>query len=350
MHTVAPGDVVAETMGTGTLEARVKTTISPRVQERLAEVLVDQNDAVKAGQLLARLDDGELKRQVEVAEAAFAGARATAERVRIDESRAEAVEQQARADHQRIADLVRTGVSSASEFDKAVELLRIAESGLLRARAATAEAQQQVALSEKTLAYQQERLGFVRITSPYDGLITRRDHDPGGVVVPGSSLFQLISTNEIWVSAWVDETAAAGLTAGQTARVVFRSDPGRDYRGEVARMGRETDRETREFLVEVRVAELPPNWTVGQRAEVFVQRGLRTRVIAVPQRFLQWHNGKPGVFIAKGSKAMWRDVTLGLRGREMVEITHGLSAGDRVVAIAEAKEPPLKSGQRVTGK
>ena len=113
MHTVAPGDVVAETMGTGTLEARVKTTISPRLQERLAEVLVDQNDAVKAGQLLARLDDGELKRQVEVAEAAFAGAKATAERVRIDESRAEAVEQQARADHQRIADLVRTGVSSA---------------------------------------------------------------------------------------------------------------------------------------------------------------------------------------------------------------------------------------------
>jgi multidrug efflux pump subunit AcrA (membrane-fusion protein) len=55
----------------GTLEARVKTTISPRIQERLAEVLVDQGDAVSAGQLLARLDDGELKRQVEVAEAAL---------------------------------------------------------------------------------------------------------------------------------------------------------------------------------------------------------------------------------------------------------------------------------------
>ena len=56
---VVSGPVVAEVMGTGTLEARVKTTISPRIQERLAEVLVDQNDAVKTGQLLARLDDGE---------------------------------------------------------------------------------------------------------------------------------------------------------------------------------------------------------------------------------------------------------------------------------------------------
>ncbi len=72
-HQVATGPVVAEVMGTGTLEARVKTTISPRIQERLAEVLVDQNDAVKAGQVLARLDDGELKLQVAVAEAALAG-------------------------------------------------------------------------------------------------------------------------------------------------------------------------------------------------------------------------------------------------------------------------------------
>ena len=57
-HEVTKGTLVSEIMGTGTLEARVKTTISPRLQERLAEVLVDQDDAVKAGQLLARLDEG----------------------------------------------------------------------------------------------------------------------------------------------------------------------------------------------------------------------------------------------------------------------------------------------------
>ena len=55
---VQPGVVIGEVMGTGTLDARVKTTISPRIQERLAEVFVDQNDFVKAGQSLARLDDG----------------------------------------------------------------------------------------------------------------------------------------------------------------------------------------------------------------------------------------------------------------------------------------------------
>ncbi len=349
-NVVQKTNVFAEVMGTGTLEARIKTTLSPRIQERLAEVLVDQGDSVKAGQLLARLDEGELKRQVEVSEAALASAKATANRVRVDETRAEAVDQQARQDHKRISDLVSTKVSSQSEMDKAIEQLHIAESDLQRARAATVEARQQIITSEKNLAYQQERLSFTQILSPYDGLVTRRDRDAGGVVVPGSSLLQIISTNEIWVSAWVDEIASTGLATGQIARVVFRSEPGRNYPGEVARLGRETDRETREFLVDVRVKELPSNWTIGQRAEVFIETGRKSDALAVPQRFLQWRAGKPGVFVAQGGNAVWRDVTLGLRGRDTVEITKGLAVGDKVVVPADAKQSPLATGQRVTAK
>lgn len=350
MFEMKSGVVTGEVVGTGTLEARIKTTISPRLQERLAEVLVDQGEQVNAGQLLVRLDDGELRRQVEVADATLASAKATAERVRVDEARAEAVEQQARQEHRRISDLVATRVSSQAELDKAVEQLRIAESDLRRARAATVEAQQQINLAEKTLTYQRERLTFTRIISPYNGLVTRRDRDAGGVVVPGSSLLQLVSTNEFWVSAWVDETAASALTTGQSARVVFRSDPERTYPGEVARLGRETDRETREFLVDVRVRELPRNWTTGQRAEVFIETGRKQDALTLPQRFLQWREGKPGVFVAERGRAVWRDVTLGLSGRDTVEVTGGLSAGERVAGSAEPKQAPLKSGQRVKAK
>jgi HlyD family secretion protein len=132
--------------------------------------------------------------------------------------------------------------------------------------------------------------------------------------------------------------------------VVFRSEAGKSYPGEVARLGRETDRETREFLVEVRVPERPPNWTVGQRAEVFIETGRKADALVVPQRFIQWREGKPGVFVAEGGKATWRDVTLGLRGRDTVEVTQGLSVGDKVVAPTDPKQPPLKPGQRVAVK
>ncbi len=347
---VKPGIVAGEVMGTGTLEARVKTTISPRLQERLAEVLVDQNDFVKAGQLLARLDDGELKRLVEVAAASLASAKATAERVRVDEARAQAVEQQGRQEHKRVSQLLETQVSSQAELDKAVEQLRVAEADLKRARAATVEAEHQVITAEKNLAYQTERFSFTRIVSPYDGLIIRRDRDSGGVVVPGSSLLQIVSTKELWVAAWVDETAATALATGQNARVVFRSEPERNYPSEVVRLGRETDRETREFLVDVRVRELPRNWTIGQRAEVFIETGRKSDVLALPQRLLQWRQAKPGVFAATSGRVAWHDVALGLRGAETVEITDGLLAGEKVVVPANPQQPPLKPGQRVSSK
>ena len=347
-HTVVPGPVVAEVMGTGTLEARVKTTLSPRIQERLAEVLVDQNEVVRAGQLLARLDDGELRMQVEVAQAVRVAARASLERVKTDEARALAVLEQTRLDHKRASDLLTNKISSQADFDKAVEQLNVAEADVKRSQAAIAEAATQVVTAEKNLAYQKERLTYTQVLSPYDGLVVRRDRDPGGVVVPGGSLLQIISTNEIWVSAWVDETAMNGLATGQLARVVFRSEPARAYPGEVARLGRETDRETREFLVDVRVKELPKYWTVGQRAEVFIETGRKAQALVIPQRFVQWREGKPGVFGSDHGKARWRAVLLGLQGRETVEVAQGVTVGEQVVAPREAKQPPLHDGLRIS--
>jgi len=298
--------------------------------------------------LLARLDDGELKQQVEVAEATLAASRATGERVLVDESRAQAVENQARLTHKRASQLVVKNISSQDEMDKVIEQLHVAEADLKRARAATVEAQQQVITAEKNLAYQKERLSFTRIVSPYDGLIVRRDRDPGGVVVPGSSLLQLISTNEIWVSAWVDETAMARLSPSQPARVVFRSEPPKRYPGEVARLGREADRETREFLVDVRVKVLPKNWAVGQRAEAYIETGRKESTLVVPLRFMSWRAGKPGVFAVENGKARWREVKLGLRGLETVEVVEGLPVGAVVCKSRDAKSP-LADGDRVAG-
>lgn len=346
-HTAAIGDVTGEVMGTGTLEARVKTTISPRIQERLAEVLVDQGDWVKSGQLLARLDDGETRQQVAIAEATLAAARATVERVRADEARAQAVLKQARQDHQRSTELLAGKIAAQADFDKAAEALHVAEADLKRSHSAIVEAESQVFTAEKTLLYQREHLAFTEMHSPYDGLVTRRDRDPGGIVVPGASILQIVATNEIWVSAWIDETAITGLKEHQPARVVFRSESAKAYPGEVARLGREADRETREFLVDVRVRELPDRWTIGQRAEVFIETGRKSGTVVVPQSFVFWHDGKPGIFIDDQGKARWRDLVPGIRGPKALEVLNGLSAGEQIVKPIVGNKTALTEGQRI---
>ncbi|MHB8736132.1 MAG: efflux RND transporter periplasmic adaptor subunit [Terriglobales bacterium] len=344
---ITRGAIVAEVMGTGTLEARVKTTISSHIQQPLAEVLVDQNDTVTNGQLLARLDESELGRQVDVAEAGLAAARATLERVKADEARAIASEKLARLNYEREATLLPTKSTSQQDFDTAAEALQVAGSDVKRSQAATTEAGRQLAAAEKTLTYQKTLLAFTCIVSPYNGLIVRRDLDPGNIAVPGSSILQLVSTNEIWIADWVDETAMAALTPGQPARIVFRSEPGKSYLGRVARLGRQVDTETREFEVDVDVLVLPANWAVGQRAEVYIETGRATNVLVLPANFLLWRERRPGVLVNDHGRARWRDVKLGLRGRDAVEVTSGLAAGERVVTPATSENAFSLEGRRV---
>lgn len=347
-HTVARGELVAEVVGTGTLEARIKTTISARIQERLVEVLVDQGDAVKAGQLLARLDDAEINQQVAIAEATLAAARQTAHRVRADLARSEAVLALAQLDYKRQSGLIATKAVAQSDADKSAEALRVAEADLTRSHATIGEAEGQIVVAEKNLLFRKEQLAFTEIHSPYDGLIIRRDRDPGDVLVPGASLMQVISLNELWVSAWVDETAMPALAINQPARIVYRSEPGRSYPGKISRMGREMDRETREFLVDVQATGLPKNWTIGQRAEVFIGTAREADAVLLPPSFLVRKAGRAGVFVNAGGEAQWREITPGLQGKDHVAITQGLSAGDQVVRPPDGQKAGLNAGQRIS--
>jgi HlyD family secretion protein len=135
--------------------------------------------------------------------------------------------------------------------------------------------------------------------------------------------------------------------AWSCAALVFRSEAGKRYTGEVARLGREADRETREFVVDVRVKELRENWTIGQRAEVFIETGRKTGVLLVPAQCVQWQENKAGVFIQDQGRARWRAVTLGLRGSREVEAVEGLFASEQVVRPVEGQKQPLKDGQRI---
>jgi HlyD family secretion protein len=137
------------------------------------------------------------------------------------------------------------------------------------------------------------------------------------------------------------------VAVGQPARVVFRSEPDRAYRGEVTRLGRQADRETREFTVDVCVLELPKNWAVGQRVEIYVQTARKTGATVLPAQYVLWRDGKPGVFIRQGQHATWHDLTLGLRGREVVEVLAGLEPGDTVVVAADGKTTDIE-GRRIS--
>jgi|TARA_R110000868_G_scaffold320720_2_gene581652 HlyD family secretion protein len=336
-HTAQKGLLIAEVMGTGTLEARVETTISPKISGRIVEVMADQGIRVTEGDLLVRLDDAELKQQVEIAQANLDATSAAIVRLTTDKDRAAAVYNQAKKSNERILVLVQKNASSQDDADKAVEALAVAEAGVSRAEAAIAEGQKEIVAAEKTLEYHRARLHDTKIVAPFDGLIVKRNREPGDVVVPGSSILTLISTDELWIRAWVDETEMARLKTDQSARVLFRSEPDKAYPGKVVRLGREADRETREFIVDVLVLELPAYWAVGQRAEAFIEITRKDDVLLLPASLIVKRDDATGVFIDRDGVAAWRPISVGVRSRDTVEVLEGLSEGDSVIMSKNSK-------------
>jgi len=343
---VTEGAIVAEVMGTGTLEAKQKAIISPKISGRLQDVRVDQGDTIQAGDVLFQLDDTELKQQAEMAKVGVAAAKAGLNRFEADQNQAQAVFKQAEQNHERVAMLIKSNAASPTDMDKAREQMDVALAGVARADAALLEAKQQELVAESTLAFHQARLADTVVAAPFAGLIVQRYRDPGAVAVPGSPVLSLISTEVLWVSAWVDETEMSRIAVGQPARVAFRSENAKSFRGEVARLGRETDRETREFTVDIRVLELPTNWAVGQRAEVYIETARRDKANIVPASAVTWREGTAGVFAQLDGAAHWRPVKLGLSNREQVEVLEGVAADEQILLPSEAAAKSIE-GRKV---
>lgn len=330
-YVVSAGPVIRSVMGTGTLEARIRTTISPKISGRIAKVLVDQGDLVQAGQLLVQLDDEDFSQQVRIASAGISSAEATLGRFRAEVAQAKTTFAKNEAETQRYRKLTVENAVSQSEVDQVQESFELAQSGLLKAEANLLEAEQQVALNRETLKFQEARLTDTKLLAPFDGLVIQRERDPGAIVVPGSPILQLISLDELWVSAWVDETEMEQLRTEQLASIVFRSQPNLRFEGVVARLGKQADRETREFTVDVRALKLPEIWAIGQRAEVYIETARRNECVNVPLAYLFKQDGELGVFVNENGVATWRAVTVGLEGRDAIEIVSGLEVGKEVV-------------------
>jgi len=335
---VKTGKISAEAMGTGTLEARVRATISPKISGRIAQVLVDQGDKIIKGQKLVILDDEELRQQVEMAKAELSVAHAGVEKTVSGIKSAEATEKEAKASYARISQLAPSGAVSVDALGKAQQQMEVAQAELNRAQTAKIEAEKLVIKAEASLQFAQAQLAYTVVCAPFDGLVVKRNRDPGDVVVPGSMVLDMISLDELWISAWVDETLLNQLEVGQASKIVFRSEPTIELPGKVVRIAPQADRETRELLVDVGIDRLPKLWAIGQRAEVYIETASKEGATVIPQRVVVWRQQQPGVFVIDNERTYWRKIILGIQGKEDVEVAKGLQP-DQAVLIPGSKLP-----------
>jgi cobalt-zinc-cadmium efflux system membrane fusion protein len=314
---VAPGRIVSDLVVNGEVMPDQDRTVDvvPRVGGTVREVPRQLGDAVQAGATLAIIESSEIAS----AEAAYHVAFSKAEL--------------ARSQLNRETSLWKRKISSEQDYQAA--------------RQAAAEADIELRASERKLtlfgvdvkalpagAAASDR-GPVRVavTAPIDGTLIEKRVAVGNQVTDASPLFRVANLDRVWVIASVFERDMGSVAIGQTAEVTVAAYPGRTFEGRVTWIADIVDEKTRTLKVRVEVGNKDRALRPGSFARVAIGTSSQREVLAVPTAAVQRQKAEQIVFVVAGDGVFKRrEVTLGARSRETVEILSGLEQGDTVVS------------------
>lgn len=224
------GKLVVTVSATGTLQPTKSVDVGSELSGTLATVLVDENDQVKKGQLLAQLDTAKLKDAVAKSDAALAAARASV-------AQAQATVAESRASFSRmkqVSELSGGKVPARTEMESAEATLQRAVANQASARAAVVQA-------EAALKTDQTNLAKATIRSPVDGVVLTRKVEPGQTVVAAMTIPVLFTLAEdltrMELQVQVDEADVGTVKLGQPASFTVAAWPGRNFPAAIKRVG-----------------------------------------------------------------------------------------------------------------
>lgn len=290
----------------GEIRAREEAALAFRVGGKLVERKADVGDRVRAGQVLAVLDAGDLQALVRAAQAQFAAAQAQFER--------------ARADRERFAALGQEQLVSRSAVDAQTAAATAARGELDAARA--------------NLDVARNQSGYTQLRAPEDGVIAARFVEAGQVVAAGQPVYTLAADGGREVAFAVGEAAIDSIAPGTPVQVELWSRPGKRLDGRVREVAPAADPATRTFAVRASIDAPPGAVELGQSARVHLASNGTAPRLSVPLSAVQRDNDATAVFVVdpQTSRLRLQPVQLGPFGDERVPVLRGLGADAWVVA------------------
>jgi HlyD family secretion protein len=325
--------------GVGTVESQILSKVGFQVAGKVVAIEADQGQMVKAGALLAKLDDAAQRAKLLKSEAALRQAEANLIKAQAQRDRAGATYRQKKAVNLRRQTLIARGSVSQEIADDAQVAEEIAENDLKVVEADTAIAK---VLQDDAAA--QKRIDAVvldqhELRAPFDARVISRSKELGSVANAGETVFTLIAPDSIWVKAYIDESLAGALAIGQRAFVRLRSENNNVVEAKVVRIDQENDRVTEERRVYVRCRGCGPKHPLrflGEQAEVEIVKKVISGVFVPLSAVEAYHRGSGTIWVLSEGRLTRRSVEFGeqlIDGR--LEIRSGLS-GDAVVEAGSA--------------
>ena len=223
------------------------TLVAPKVAGFVQDVLVEDNQPVKAGQLLARLDDRDFRTALAAAEADVLGAEANLANAEANLQRQQALIEQARAkvraeqaelvfarhEQSRYQTLASKGAGSLQNAQQAQSRIDTASARLAEGQAAVDATRKQVSVLEARVGQARLDLSYCELRAPFDGQVGRRQLRVGAYVTPGSALLAVVPLQQAYVVGNFQETQLTHVSPGQAVEIRVDTFPGEVLRGHV---------------------------------------------------------------------------------------------------------------------
>ncbi len=315
---------------TGYVVAQRKAAIASKATGQLEWLGVAEGSRVKAGEVVARIDNRDVLAQAQSAQANVRAARAGLEQALAEERDAAQL-------LNRNQDLVAKGFVAQATVDTAKARYDRAAAGVANARAA-------IGAAEANARNAQVSVDYTLIRAPFDGVILSKSANVGDMVTPFSSaadskgaVVTMADMSTLEVEADVSESSLSKVSVGQPAEIQLDALPDTRFRGHISRMVPTVDRAKATVMTKVRFDQIDPRVLPEMSAKVtFLSQEVtpdqQKPLVAVAADALTQRDGRTVVFVVREDRAQSVPVTPGIKVGDLTAITGEVKSGEKAVA------------------
>jgi HlyD family secretion protein len=381
----------------GKVQPKRSVNISAETMGKVVNLEVNEGEAVKKGQLLLEIDPRNLETTVQNREASLASAKSQLDQTKAAIENAKVAVSESEDAFTRAEGLFKNGLLSRELYERARNDLQRQKTNLLSAVQSAETQAQRIKQEEANLTSARYDLNKVRVVSPIDGLVTRRNIEEGETAVlgtmnnAGTVLLTIADLSVIETEIEVDETDIPYIQIGQPAKVTIDAIPDQEFHGRVTEVGNSPIQVTAgqqratNFKVVVTIDGEVPSVRPGFTCTAVITTATRKQVVSVPIQAMtlrevivdekgqivpppapapgksatarpigpvelkpgQSRKEMEGVFIVKDGRAAFVSVKTGIAGEKYFEVLEGLKVGDEVITGPFASVRSLREGDEV---
>jgi RND family efflux transporter MFP subunit len=339
----------------GTLAAADEVVVSSETDGTVSRILADLGDRVQGGATLVELDRE--KRQYSLDQQRAALARALANYGAAEPGQLPPIEQtpevqkadaellQAKQNYQRTEALQQRQIVARQLLDDAKATLQAKQAGYDAAlqNAKNLRAEIDAANASMKLAERQLRDTFIR--APFDGYVQQRLVSPGELVKAQAPVMRVVRIDPLKVTAEMPERMAPWIRTGAPIVLAVDAYPDRTFKGSLTRISPAVNTQSRAFPFEAAVPNSEALLKPGTFARVHIETAREDRVVTVPYAALQYRYGVNRVFVVNGDTLAVRELKVGDRLGDRIEVLDGVKSGEQI-AVSDVEK--LVDGMKVT--